>query len=102
TVRPASSATASPYTTLFRSTAVMAALAATVSRVPMVRRQRVFLVVFAVVCLLAIGEELSWGQRIFGFEPPTTAEDSILKVGHRRSEEHTSELQSRENLVCRL
>src|SRR5690606_41170855 len=26
----------------------------------------------------------------------------ILKVGASRSEEHTSELQSRENLVCRL
>src|SRR5436309_7296446 len=24
------------------------------------------------------------------------------RAGHRRSEEHTSELQSRENLVCRL
>src|SRR5690606_23686561 len=26
----------------------------------------------------------------------------VLSVGHARSEEHTSELQSRENLVCRL
>lgn len=72
----------------FFTTAVMALLATTVSRVPMVRRQRVFLVVFAVVCLLAIGEELSWGQRIFGFDPPTTAEDSILKVGHRDTAVH--------------
>src|SRR5207302_8814586 len=30
--------------------------------------------------------------------------DAVLRVpqAHRRSEEHTSELQSRENLVCRL
>src|SRR5690606_40011000 len=26
----------------------------------------------------------------------------VLKIGNLRSEEHTSELQSRENLVCRL
>src|SRR5690606_40980366 len=29
-------------------------------------------------------------------------EPQLLAVRHRRSEEHTSELQSRENLVCRL
>src|SRR5690606_41135168 len=41
--------------------------------------------------------------------PPTTASRSIslsniavLPIIFRRSEEHTSELQSRENLVCRL
>src|SRR5690606_40978217 len=31
-----------------------------------------------------------------------TAQDRINSVCHERSEEHTSELQSRENLVCRL
>src|SRR5690606_41893095 len=32
------------------------------------------------------------------------AQEPVLQVGpvHERSEEHTSELQSRENLVCRL
>src|SRR5436309_8589431 len=29
-------------------------------------------------------------------------DDALRPQGHRRSEEHTSELQSRENLVCRL
>src|SRR5690606_41633182 len=28
--------------------------------------------------------------------------DQLLDIAHERSEEHTSELQSRENLVCRL
>src|SRR5690606_39730978 len=32
----------------------------------------------------------------------TTAERCLRLGDHRRSEEHTSELQSRENLVCRL
>src|SRR5690606_41964436 len=35
--------------------------------------------------------------RAFRFEP-----DCVDSQQHRRSEEHTSELQSRENLVCRL
>src|SRR5690606_39760319 len=41
-------------------------------------------------------------------EPGTTAEsvsaavDPLLRSAYARSEEHTSELQSRENLVCRL
>src|SRR5690606_40268291 len=33
---------------------------------------------------------------------PMAAEDSCIRRSARRSEEHTSELQSRENLVCRL
>src|SRR5690606_39378253 len=34
--------------------------------------------------------------------PPTRARDAACAVARGRSEEHTSELQSRENLVCRL
>src|SRR5690606_40571061 len=33
---------------------------------------------------------------------PKYASSSITRRSHHRSEEHTSELQSRENLVCRL
>src|SRR5690606_41511091 len=33
---------------------------------------------------------------------PTTRADANATTWHSRSEEHTSELQSRENLVCRL
>src|SRR5690606_41409658 len=39
--------------------------------------------------------DVSKARRLLGYEPTTPVE-----VG--RSEEHTSELQSRENLVCRL
>src|SRR5690606_39703721 len=39
-------------------------------------------------------------------EPPTSyklaRKNAFIEVGNLRSEEHTSELQSRENLVCRL
>src|SRR5690606_40777466 len=31
-----------------------------------------------------------------------SASTDLPKIAHKRSEEHTSELQSRENLVCRL
>src|SRR5690606_26150605 len=48
------------------------------------------------------------GNRVIGYQytqPPLGGHDLLLK-GNRttgwRSEEHTSELQSRENLVCRL
>src|SRR5690625_7071716 len=33
---------------------------------------------------------------------PSVAEDVALSLRHLRSEEHTSELQSRDHLVCRL
>src|SRR5690606_41353272 len=38
--------------------------------------------------------------RVFGCDGSTTAD--IMLAAMERSEEHTSELQSRENLVCRL
>src|SRR5687768_1920927 len=41
----------------FGLAAALAVAAAAASRVPTTRRQRVFLVIFAVVCLAAIGEE---------------------------------------------
>src|SRR2546430_9451948 len=40
-------------------------------------------------------------QRVFGY-PREKAERHMLEVHHNRSEEHTSELQSQSNLVCRL
>lgn len=39
------------------------------------RAEFVLLMVFGVMCLVAIGEELSWGQRVFGLELP----DSLKK-----------------------
>src|SRR5207302_9916553 len=39
------------------------------------------------------------GQRVSPVDP---LEQLVQSQGYKRSEEHTSELQSRENLVCRL
>ena len=49
------------------------------------RPQRVVLIVFALIALVAVGEELSWGQRIFGFAPPesmTSHSGSTVRCGH--------------------
>src|SRR3712207_7130612 len=68
-----------PYTTLFRSAGVIA-LTASAAR--------------------AQGTGMAFvapeGERYLGFG------ERNLPVDHRRSEEHTSELQSRQYLVCRL
>src|SRR3712207_7856293 len=39
---------------------------------------------------------------VFNFSPQTTVLEAIVWVAYVRSEEHTSELQSRQYLVCRL
>src|SRR6266511_2799543 len=41
-------------------------------------------------------------RRRIGCQPQESALPDRIKVWEARSEEHTSELQSRENLVCRL
>src|SRR5690606_40757854 len=86
-LRPPPSSTLFPYTTLFRSssrTAPSLPWRTTNPRTPMASRVR--RVSRSVSPLLA--EEVDTSK------PRTWAP--------RRSEEHTSELQSRENLVCRL
>lgn len=39
----------------------------------------VLLVVFALGCFVIAGEEVSWGQRFFGFEPPASVRDRNLQ-----------------------
>lgn len=49
------------------------------------RAQAVFLGLFAVLCFVAAGEELSWGQRIFGFRPSAGMDSnsgSVIRTGH--------------------
>src|SRR5699024_11439033 len=48
------------------------------------------------------GEKLHEQAVGFGFQPEAEAEAQDLEVPLSRSEEHTSELQSRFDLVCRL
>src|SRR3712207_8340692 len=69
-----------PYTTLFRSFLVLRGTPAAID-------EELDPVACSIRCGLAQGTEESW-----------------IKVGHgrKRSEEHTSELQSRQYLVCRL
>jgi hypothetical protein len=61
-----------------------AAIAGAAGMKALTRRQRVFLLIFGLLCLAAIGEELSWGQRLFGFEPPKsmTGRDKVVRFGH--------------------
>src|SRR5690606_40544322 len=94
--RPPSSSTRFPYTTLFRSTWRLAALGH-----------------LGHVALLGANEQLARttdlllgvGDHFIPLRDPAYGArhgENAGEQGNRRSEEHTSELQSRENLVCRL
>src|SRR2546427_2262367 len=74
-----------PYTTLFRSQAVQLRVAGAGAKVDAAR------LVIRTDCLAA--------QRIAGENRAPKVEE---KLRYKRSEEHTSELQSQSNLVCRL
>src|SRR5690606_39350171 len=91
-----------PYTTLFRSNVAFRRLCREfgagryicemVTTVALVERNP------KTLRLIAFDpEERPRSLQLYGVDPEMTA-----RAVHRRSEEHTSELQSRENLVCRL
>src|SRR3712207_7731982 len=73
-----------PYTTLFRSEKI---LSANTSNLAFIR------------LLESLGPQLKQKAVLF---PCTDASVLLLSQHRRRSEEHTSELQSRQYLVCRL
>src|SRR2546430_721734 len=77
-----------PYTTLFRS----------ISNVPNLRS-----VVWAVILRKQIGIQTSCAK-IYACTGAIhmTSQHSLRQLAKGRSEEHTSELQSQSNLVCRL
>src|SRR3712207_8336995 len=78
-----------PYTTLFRSELLLAEHATVAGPAVDVQRHHV-----------GVGEQLVERRA-----PPGVAECEAVRgveEGHPRSEEHTSELQSRQYLVCRL
>lgn len=69
----------------FAIAGLLGATAAVMKRKLLTKNQIIFLAVFSGVCLMAVGEELSWGQRILEFGPPTgmeTTSDSAIKCGH--------------------
>src|SRR5690606_42135851 len=91
-----SSSTRVPSTTLFRSGAL--------TGVPLYgpavwalfsKRQTAFSVLFVTIASLAVNV-------FFKFISPALLEISLDRMQETGSEEHTSELQSRENIVCRL
>src|SRR5690606_40821764 len=96
TTRPPPRSTLFPYTTLFRSERFLDAL-------------HVLDDLLARHHIRISTVHVEQGKLVTGLEPVEAAVsgngDPIVEaegVEHRRSEEHTSELQSRENLVCRL
>src|SRR2546430_12302322 len=78
-----------PYTTLFRSLLVQTGRSASIDE----GRKR------AAECVESGQAREKWNQMIVaqGADP-----DAIERKLNQRSEEHTSELQSQSNLVCRL
>src|SRR3712207_8614022 len=82
-----------PYTTLFRS--VLAVVGGSIAKAAEPARPNVVIIVADDLGNADLG--IQGGKDI-----PTPYIDSIAKSGVRRSEEHTSELQSRQYLVCRL
>src|SRR5690606_41715833 len=86
-----------PYSTLFRSYQMILSVAGTVA-------------VAVNVCRGSCAHSC-WSPPLTGaggagstvsVTLPTPLQEAVLTVSTYRSEEHTSELQSRENLVCRL
>src|SRR3712207_8528398 len=83
-----------PYTTLFRSKTVLDATPS----LWVMAASAVLLVDHTAVEQKLEAAEAALAQRAHGTEP----DDRIRDLVGRRSEEHTSELQSRQYLVCRL
>src|SRR5688572_31692668 len=82
-----------PYTTLFRSACMRSDPTEEGGRRGGPRSD---------VLLRQGGVHCPWGQHRVEREVDTADESGALAVRGRRSEEHTSELQSQSNLVCRL
>src|SRR5688572_32153155 len=80
-----------PYTTLFRSLIVGAGAAGLMAAARLREHGR---------SLRVIEARERVGGRIFTVRPEGL--EAAVELGAERSEEHTSELQSQSNLVCRL
>src|SRR5690606_41564377 len=87
-LRPSQTSTLFPYTTLFRSLTDWWVRMSNETPIPRDTNP-------------AIMAPIEYGQAV-EHAVPTTARPLVRGTRYLRSEEHTSELQSRENLVCRL
>src|SRR5947207_8570479 len=90
-----------PYTTLFRSPTISLMLT---PRQELVLRKVVeeYLEAGAPVGSKALSIDVQWGPSTIRHELASLEELGLLAHPHTRSEEHTSELQSHSDLVCRL
>ena len=60
------------------------------------RAQKVLVILFAVVAFAAVGEEISWGQRYFGFKPPESMKSGgggAVQMGHNDVTVHNLSLE---------
>src|SRR2546430_7819871 len=90
-----------PYTTLFRSGSVIGATCGRMhKRLSLEMGGKNAMIVMDDADLDLALEGVLWGA--FGTTGQRCTATSRLVVHERRSEEHTSELQSQSNLVCRL
>src|SRR5437588_5491462 len=80
-----------PYTTLFRSEVCMS-----------MKLIGVLLVVFGIVVLAVGGFSYTKREKVLDIGPLQATTEEHKTVPISRSEEHTSELQSHSDLVCRL
>src|SRR5690606_42086158 len=88
------SSTLFPYTTLFRSRALARWRGQRQPTVPLPWERE--------SSIRTTGMRIALDARLHLHERRGCREASSISAHSRRSEEHTSELQSRENLVCRL
>src|SRR5690606_40682202 len=100
TLRPSSS-TLFPYTTLFRSVFSNIVLIDEINRAP-AKTQAALFEVMAERQVTIDGNQYDMEPPFLVFATQNPVEQEGTYRLPERSEEHTSELQSRENLVCRL
>lgn len=78
--------------------ALIAGVALRANRATLRRAERVFLVVFIIIMFVGIGEELSWGQRIGGWDVPeviAAERGGLIQAGHEDTALHNLSFKSR-------
>src|SRR5690606_39761254 len=100
TLRRPPSSTLFPYTTLFRSSVLLAERSwATLRNKPLITGKKYSLILWKSIISMNTSRCISYQE---GYNVLRQLLEAPRIPTALRSEEHTSELQSRENLVCRL